>query len=150
MNRKVCEYENTRKFVPVKSYTRENLSPWNRHESFLRSMRYHLAHFAIFLQYKPISRNTMLTSIILLLVATTAKVHCCFNQWNVSFQTPLTDDTGLPTVQLNDPEVAMKIASALQEWGFSYVTEHDVPDDVINDAQKESKKFFDLPTRVKR
>ena len=59
-------------------------------------------------------------------------------------------EAGLPTVDLRDPEASSMLATAMQEWGFSYIKGHGVPEDVIEKANEQSKRFFDLPERVKR
>lgn len=66
------------------------------------------------------------------------------------FSSNLRSEDGLPIVNLKDPEVSQKLATALREWGFFYVTGHDVPDGVIRRAYEQSKIFFGLPLRVKR
>ena len=56
----------------------------------------------------------------------------------------------LPLINLKDPVASAKLLSALRDWGFTYVTGHDVPFDVIENAYHQNKKFFDLAPRVKR
>ena len=59
-------------------------------------------------------------------------------------------ESNLPIVNLRDPGVSFKLLSALEDWGFSYVTGHDISMDIIDDAFQKNKIFFDLPMRVKR
>ena len=73
-------------------------------------------------------------------------VRCCV--WSLT-KTELTKD-GLPTVDLADSKAPIKLTKALENWGFSYVTGHQVPNEIIEKANEESKLFFKLPSRVKR
>ena len=56
----------------------------------------------------------------------------------------------MPIVNLKDPEASETLAIALRDWGFFYVTGHDIPEGVIDRAMTQSKTFFNLPLRVKR
>jgi len=55
----------------------------------------------------------------------------------------------LPLVDLNGVESARSLVDALQSWGFSYITGHDVPHKVIKRADKFNKRFFSLPQAEK-
>jgi len=59
-------------------------------------------------------------------------------------------NNGLPMINLNDPEAQRKLVTAFQDWGFSYITGHGIPDSVINEAMEENRSFFDLSIEVKR
>jgi len=69
---------------------------------------------------------------------------------NFSPGVPIGANNTLPMVNLNDPKAQMKLVSALQGWGFSYISGHGIPDWVINEAMEETRSFFDLPIGVKR
>lgn len=59
-------------------------------------------------------------------------------------------DSELPIVSLKKNGASYKLSRALKEWGFSYITGHDIPKEVIHDAYVQNKRFFDLPERIKR
>ena len=56
----------------------------------------------------------------------------------------------LPVVDLSAPDAAVNLVDAFQYWGFSYIKGHSVDQKIIQDAEKHTKKFFQLPSRVKR
>jgi len=63
---------------------------------------------------------------------------------------PVDVSNGLPIVDLHDPQAQRKLVTAVQDWGFSYVTGHGIPDSVIIEAMEETKSFFDLSIEVKQ
>lgn len=72
--------------------------------------------------------------------------HTCYQ--NFSYEH--ISESNLPIVNLKDPGVSFKLLSALEDWGFSYITGHDIPMHIIGNAFKKNKIFFELPMRVKR
>ena len=67
-----------------------------------------------------------------------------------TFSKSLLNKAGLPTVDLQDPEAPHLMSLALKDWGFSYITGHGIPEEVIKEANDENRRFFNLPGRVKR
>ena len=56
----------------------------------------------------------------------------------------------LPILNLKEPNFSVNLIYALKDWGFTYITGHDVPLTTIENAYRQSTKFFQLPLRVKR
>eukprot|EP00092_Neocalanus_flemingeri_P033794 GFUD01036746.1.p1 GENE.GFUD01036746.1~~GFUD01036746.1.p1 ORF type:complete len:349 (-),score=78.25 GFUD01036746.1:153-1199(-) len=59
-------------------------------------------------------------------------------------------DGTLPVVDLSDPDAAFNLVDAMQSWGFSYVKGHNIDEEIIKTAEEHTKRFFQLPSRVKR
>merc|ERR1712107_408923 len=74
-------------------------------------------------------------SIILTLAIYSTLVNCC--------------DTSLPEVDLSSPDAGIELVDAFQTWGFSYVSGHNVDQELIEKSEKHTKRFFNLPSRVK-
>ena len=59
-------------------------------------------------------------------------------------------ESQLPIINLKGSEASFKLTSALKEWGFAYITGHDISAEVVEKAFLQNKNFFDLPLRTKR
>ena len=68
--------------------------------------------------------------------------------WHFSYETIF--ESQLPIINLKESEASFKLTSALKEWGFAYITGHDISAEVVERAYLENKNFFDLPMRTKR
>ena len=67
-------------------------------------------------------------SIILTLAIYSTLVNCC--------------DTSLPEVDLSSPYAGIELVDAFQTWGFSYVSGHNVDQELIEKSEKHTKRFF--------
>merc|ERR1719419_906338 len=56
----------------------------------------------------------------------------------------------LPIVDLSSPDAAVDLVDAFQYFGFSYVKSISVDKQIVEEAKKKTKQFFNLPNRVKR
>jgi isopenicillin N synthase-like dioxygenase len=54
-----------------------------------------------------------------------------------------------PVIDLRDAAVATALVDAAQNWGFAYITGHDVSEDVVEAARNGSHAFFGLPREDK-
>lgn len=54
-----------------------------------------------------------------------------------------------PVIDLRDAAVPTALVDAAQNWGFAYITGHDVSEDVVNAARNGSHAFFGLPREHK-
>ena len=59
-------------------------------------------------------------------------------------------DGTLPVVDLTAQDAAVNIVDAMQTWGFSYIKRKNVQEEIIQKAEEHSKRFFRMPSRVKR
>ena len=59
-------------------------------------------------------------------------------------------ESKLPILNLKEPNFSVNLIYALKDWGFTYLTGHDVPLTTIENAYRQSTKFFQLPSRMKR
>ncbi|GLJ45138.1 hypothetical protein SUGI_0950240 [Cryptomeria japonica] len=57
----------------------------------------------------------------------------------------------LPLVDMSEPpeQIIQKISAACQEWGFFQVVNHSIPLDVVENARKAARGFFELPVEEK-
>jgi len=55
----------------------------------------------------------------------------------------------VPVIDLHDAAVATALVDAAQNWGFAYITGHDVSEDVVKAARNGSRAFFGLPRESK-
>ena len=56
-------------------------------------------------------------------------------------------DLDLPQVDLASPDAALNLVEAFKHFGFCYISGHIVEEDVIKNAEEQTKLFFKLPTR---
>jgi len=92
----------------------------------------------------------MIATLILIAVVVSGADSMTIENSNLSPDISLGTTYGLPTVNLNDPKAPMKLVTALQDYGFSYIEGHGIPDWAINEAMEETRSFFDLPIGTKR
>ncbi|XP_059667183.1 gibberellin 2-beta-dioxygenase-like [Cornus florida] len=57
--------------------------------------------------------------------------------------------TGIPVIDLSNPEAKTLVVEACQEFGFFKVVNHGVPVDLMTRLEAEAVKFFNLPQSVK-
>uniref|UniRef100_A0A0C9QXY6 TSA: Wollemia nobilis Ref_Wollemi_Transcript_492_1203 transcribed RNA sequence n=1 Tax=Wollemia nobilis TaxID=56998 RepID=A0A0C9QXY6_9CONI len=57
----------------------------------------------------------------------------------------------LPLIDMSQPEqeIRHKISAALQEWGFFQVVNHGIPVNVVENARRVARQFFELPVEEK-
>lgn len=55
----------------------------------------------------------------------------------------------VPVIDLRDASVATKLVEAAQTWGFVYIAEHGLSEDVVKAARSGSRDFFALPRESK-
>lgn len=59
-------------------------------------------------------------------------------------------DGSLPVVDLTLQDAAVNIVDAMKTWGFSYIKGHNVQEEIIKKAEDHTRRFFRMPSRVKR
>ncbi|KAL9239847.1 hypothetical protein vseg_014128 [Gypsophila vaccaria] len=53
--------------------------------------------------------------------------------------------TSIPIIDLNDPNILVKIYNACENWGFLQITNHGVSNEILEKLETQVKKLFDLP-----
>ncbi|KAL9239848.1 hypothetical protein vseg_014129 [Gypsophila vaccaria] len=57
--------------------------------------------------------------------------------------------TSIPIIDLKDPNVLDKIYQACENWGFLQITNHGVPNEILEKLETQVMKLFDLPFEEK-